>query len=88
MLQERERAIAQEVHVVVVAERARVEGICHHCAQHALPDQQWRQEELEDCKPTSVAVSAEIPLRSPQKIITFIINKIICWVEVSKNKII
>ena len=34
----------------------------------------------------SVAVLAEIPLRSPQKIFIFIIKKIICWVKVSKNK--
>ena len=38
--------------------------------------------------PTSVAVSAEIPLRSPQKIFIFIIKKIIFWVKVSKNKIL
>ena len=36
----------------------------------------------------SVAVSAEILLRSPQKSIIFIIKKIVCWVKVSKNKII
>ena len=36
----------------------------------------------------SVAVLAEIPLRSPQKLFIFIIKKIICWVNVSKNKII
>ena len=36
----------------------------------------------------SVAVLAEIPLRSPQTIFIFIIKKIICWVKVSKNKII
>ena len=34
---------------------------------------------------TSVAVLAEIPLRSPQKILS---KKHICWVKVSKNKII
>ena len=37
---------------------------------------------------TSVAVLAEIPLRSPQKIFVFIIKKYICWVKESKNKII
>ena len=37
---------------------------------------------------TSVAVSAEIPLRSPQKIFIFIIKKIICWVKESKNNLI
>ena len=37
--------------------------------------------------PTSVAVLAEIPLRSPQKLFIFIIKKK-CWVKVSKNKII
>ena len=36
---------------------------------------------------SSVAVSAEIPLRSPQKIFLFIIKKIIFWFKVSKNKI-
>ena len=30
----------------------------------------------------SVAVLAEIPLRSPQKLFTFIIKKNICWVKV------
>ena len=37
---------------------------------------------------SSVAVLAEIPLRSPQKLFIFIIKKIICWFEVSKNIII
>ena len=36
----------------------------------------------------SVAVLAEIPLRSPKKIFIFIIKKIICWLKESKNKII
>ena len=39
-------------------------------------------------RPSSVAVSAEIPLGSPQKLFIFIIKKNICWVKVSKNKII
>ena len=37
---------------------------------------------------TSVAVLAEVPLRSPQKIFIFIIKKKCFWVKVSKNKII
>ena len=47
-----------------------------------------------DCRPSahrvcgSVAVLAEILLRSPQKIFMFIIKKIICWVKVSKNETI
>ena len=36
----------------------------------------------------SVAVLAEIPLKSPQKLFIFIIKKNICWLKVSKNKII
>ena len=36
----------------------------------------------------SVAVLAEIPRRSPQKLFIFIIKKFICWLKVSKNKII
>ena len=36
----------------------------------------------------SVAVLAEILLRSPQKLFIFIIKKNVCWVKVSKNKII
>ena len=36
----------------------------------------------------SVAVLAEIPLGSPQKLFIFIIKKYICWLKVSKNKII
>ena len=36
----------------------------------------------------SVAVLAEIQLRSPQIIFVFIIKKNVCWVKVSKNKII
>ena len=36
----------------------------------------------------SVAVLAEIPLRSPHKLFIFIIKQIICWFKVSKNKII
>ena len=36
----------------------------------------------------SVAVLAETPLRSPQKIFILIIKKNICWVKVSENKII
>ena len=35
----------------------------------------------------SVAVLAEIPLRSPKKFVIFIIKKKNCWVKVSKNKI-
>ena len=38
--------------------------------------------------PISVAVLAVIPLRSPQKLFISIIKEIICWVKVSKNKII
>ena len=38
--------------------------------------------------PNSVAVLAEISLRSPHKLFIFIIKNIICWVKVSKNKII
>ena len=34
----------------------------------------------------SVAVLAEKPLSSPQKIFIFIIKKNICWLKVSKNK--
>ena len=37
---------------------------------------------------SSVAVLAEIPLRSPQKIFIFIIKKYMCWLKVSKNKVI
>ena len=37
---------------------------------------------------TSVAVLAEIPLRSPQKLFIFIIKIYIFWLKVSKNKII
>ena len=37
---------------------------------------------------TSVAVLAEIPVRSPRKLFNFISKKNICWVKVSKNKII
>ena len=40
------------------------------------------------CKVSNVAVLAEIPLRSPQKLFICIIKKYICWVKVSKNKII
>ena len=36
----------------------------------------------------SGAVIAKIPLRSPQKLVSFIIKEIICWVKVSKNKTI
>ena len=36
----------------------------------------------------SVAVLDEIPLRSAQKLFICIIKKIICWLKVSKNKII
>ena len=39
------------------------------------------------CVSGSVAVLAEIPLRSPQKIFIFIIKKK-CWLKVSKNKTI
>ena len=37
---------------------------------------------------SSVTVLAEIPVSSPQKLFIFTIKKIICWVKVSKNKII
>ena len=40
-----------------------------------------------DREVASVAVLAEILLKSPQKILIFIIKKIICWLTVSKNKI-
>ena len=38
--------------------------------------------------PSSVAVLAEILLRSPQKLFIFIIKFFLCWVKASKNKII
>ena len=40
------------------------------------------------CRPIlfSVAVLAEISLRSPRKLFIFIINKYICRIKVSKNK--
>ena len=37
---------------------------------------------------SSVAVLAEILLRSPRKLFIFIIKKIICRIELSKNKLI